>query len=113
MATRASTIEYIEDQLADIEGVWLRKMFGEYALYVGDKVVALVCDDTLFVKITDAGREFVGEDFPEGFPYPRAKLAFQVDDDRLEDRDWLIEFIQITERALPVPKPKKKRAKRS
>jgi len=26
-------------------------MFGEYALYCGDKVVALVCDDQLFVKI--------------------------------------------------------------
>lgn len=113
MATKVSTIEYIEDQLAGIEGVRSRKMFGEYALYVGEKVVALVCDDTLFVKITDAGCAFVGADFPEGLPYPGAKPAFEVDEDRIEDRDWLVELIRITESASPLPKPRKKRAKRS
>jgi DNA transformation protein len=60
MSTQASTIEYILDQLSSVPGVRARKMFGEYALYCGDKVVALVCDDTLFVKITEEGKEFVG-----------------------------------------------------
>lgn len=113
MATKASTIEYIEDQLADIDGVRSQKMFGEYALYVGGKVVALVCDDTLFVKMTDAGRTFVGEGFSQGFPYPGARAAFQIDDDRIEDRSWLTELIQITETALPLPTLKKRRTKRS
>ncbi len=38
-----------------------RKMFGEYALYVDGKVVALVCDDHLFVKLTEPGTKFVGD----------------------------------------------------
>lgn len=70
MATKQSTIEYIEDQLADVPGIHSCKMFGSYALYCGDKVVALVCDDQLFVKITEEGRICVGEGYEEGRAYP-------------------------------------------
>lgn len=109
MATKVSTIEYIEDQLADVPNVRSRKMFGEYALYVGGKVVALVCDDTLFVKITEEGRVFVGEAYEEGCAYPGAKPSMRIDGDMIEDHVWLCELIRITEAALPEPKPKKKR----
>lgn len=111
MATQASTIEYILDQLASVPEVRARKMFGEYALYCRDKVVALVCDDILFVKITEAGREFVGDAYEEGLPYPTAKPWIQIDPDRLEDREWLYELVCITEEALPAPKPKKGKKK--
>ncbi len=108
MATKQSTVEYIEDQLADLVGVRSRKMFGEYALYVGDKVVALVCDDTLFVKITEPGRAYVGDRYEEGCAYPGARPSMRIDEDMIEDREWLAELIRITEAALPEPKPKKK-----
>ena len=107
MATKQSTMEYMEDQLADVPGVRSRKMFGEYALYVGDKVVALVCDDMLYVKITDPGREYVGERYEEGIAYPGAKPSILIDADLVEDREWLSELIRITEAALPESKPKK------
>lgn len=107
MATKQSTMEYMEDQLADVPGVRSRKMFGEYALYVNDKVVALVCDDTLYVKITDPGREYVGERYEEGIAYPGAKPSILIDADLVEDREWLSELIRITEAALPESKPKK------
>ncbi len=109
MSTKVSTIEYIEDQLAEVPGVRSRKMFGEYALYVGDKVVALVCDDTLYVKITEPGKAFVGDRYKEGNAYPGAKPSMVIDEDMLEDRGWLSELIRLTEAALPVPKPKKRR----
>lgn len=111
MATKRSTIEYIEDQLADVPEIHSRKMFGEYALYCGDKMVALVCDDTLFVKITEEGRGFVLEQYEEGYPYPGAKPWMRIDDDLIEDHEWLCELITITERNVPMPKPKKKRVK--
>ena len=109
MATKQSTIEYIEDQLADVAGVRSRPMFGEYALYVGDKVVALICDDELYVKITEEGRIFVGEAYEEGCAYPGAKPSMRIDADMIEERQWLCELIRITEDALPAPKPKKKK----
>lgn len=52
-------------------------MFGEYALYLDNKVVALVCDNQCFVKPTPGGRAFIGE-VTEGFPYRGAKTAFLV-----------------------------------
>lgn len=83
-------------------------MFGEYALYCQDKVVGLVCDDELFVKITEPGKQFVGEKYQEGFPYPGAKPAIHVSADMLEDRQFLCELITITTQALPARNPKKK-----
>ena len=111
MSTKPSTIEYIEDQLAGIPEIGSRKMFGEYALYCGDKVVALVCDDELFVKITEAGKAFVVERYAEGIAYPGARPSMRIDEDLIEDREGLTELIRITAEALPVPKPKKIRKK--
>lgn len=107
MSTTQSTIEYIVDQLISLEGVTFRKMFGEYALYYQTKVVALVCDDKLFVKITDEGKAFVGAPYKEGLPYPGAKAWLEIDEEQIEDRAWLSELIEITAEALPIPKPKK------
>ena len=66
MSTKQSTIDFLQDQLASLPNISARKMFGNYALYCGDKVVALVCNDQLFVKITSPGKEFVGEHYVEG-----------------------------------------------
>jgi TfoX/Sxy family transcriptional regulator of competence genes len=106
MATQASTVEYILDQLSEIPGIAARKMFGEYALYVGPKVVALVCDDKLFVKISGEGKEYVGENYEEGFAYKGAKASMYINGDLLEDREWLSKLISITNKSLPEPKKK-------
>lgn len=109
MSTTLSTLEYIEDQLSAIPEIRSRKMFGEYALYCGDKVIALVCDNTLFVKSTEAGKVFAGERYAEGIAYPGAKPSMRIDEEWIEDREWLAELIRITEAALPIPKSKKRR----
>ena len=113
MATSESTIGFLLDQLGAVQGVRARKMFGEYALYCGEKVVALVCDDQLFVKITAPGKALVGKRYAEGFAYPGAKASILVGADDLEDHDRLAELIRLTAAALPSPKPKeaKKKAK--
>ncbi|MEI8096960.1 MAG: TfoX/Sxy family protein [Candidatus Moraniibacteriota bacterium] len=111
MATKQSTIEYIEDQLVDVPAIHSRKMFGEYALYCGEKTVALVCDNKLFVKITEEGKTFVGDHYEEGAPYPGAKPWMYIDEDLIDDHEWLCELIYITEQQLPIPKPKKKKEK--
>ena len=51
MSTSVSYIQFVCDQLQDFLAVRWRKMFGEYMVYVNDKPVLLVCDDTVFVKI--------------------------------------------------------------
>lgn len=109
MSTQQSTIDYILDQLTKAGDVSARKMFGEYALYCDGKVVALVCDDTLYVKITEQGKKFVGTSYKEGYAYKGAKASMQIDEDKIEDHEWLSELIRITAEHVPAPKPKKKK----
>jgi len=110
MSTRQETVDFLVEQLGSIQGVSARKMFGEYALYVGAKVVALICDDQLFVKPTNAGRAFIGNPV-DGFAYPGAKASFLIAGELWDDADWLCELIRKTESELPIPKPKKPRKK--
>lgn len=107
MASDPDFVKFVADQIADSCEVSYRKMFGEYALYSKGKVVALVCDNQLFVKPTEAGRSFIGDVF-EAPPYPGARLSFLIGDE-IDDGDWLTELIALTEKELPKPKPKAKR----
>ncbi|MFA6017091.1 MAG: TfoX/Sxy family protein [Patescibacteria group bacterium] len=107
MSTSQLTIDYILDQLASAGEVSARKMFGEYALYCNGKVVGLVCDDTLYIKITAPGKAFVGKYYKEGHAYPGAKVSMMIDEGHIEDHKWLSELIRITAKNVPFPKPKK------
>ena len=59
MASPESFVAYIMDQLAGIDGLTSRKMFGEFALFKDTKVVALICEAQLFIKQTVAVRSFI------------------------------------------------------
>ena len=106
MASEQSLVDYILDQLISLN-VRARKMFGEYALYCDDKVVALICDNKLYIKITAEGKKFVGQEYLEGYAYQGAKASMVIDEDRIEDSDWLCELIRITVDNLPTLKIKK------
>jgi TfoX/Sxy family transcriptional regulator of competence genes len=110
MSSDIKFIEFVIGQIETDKQISFKKMFGEYAIYSNGKVVALVCDNQVFVKPTEKGRKFI-EDPVEAPPYPGAKKCFLVED-KFEDRNWFSELIAITEKELPVPKPKiKKREK--
>jgi TfoX/Sxy family transcriptional regulator of competence genes len=107
MASDLSFVEFIVDQIENVGQITSRKMFGEYALYCEGKIVALVCDNQLFIKPTEGGRAFIGDVF-EAPAYTGAKLSFLIDA-RVEDRQWISDLIKITYEELPEPKPKKKK----
>src|SRR4051812_29190332 len=105
MATRKETIEFILEKLRGKQFA-ARAMFGEYALYANKKVVALVCDDMLYVKILPASKAL--EDIcPKGPPYPGAKPHYIVDEDQLSQIDNLSDILLDISDALPAKKPKK------
>ncbi len=112
MSTNQSTIDYILDQIQGVGEVRARKMFGKYVIYCNNKVVALVCNEQLFVKITDVGKEYVGKKYQEGKAYPSAKPSILIEEELIEDREWLQGLIRKTADALPIPKPKKKSIKK-
>jgi TfoX/Sxy family transcriptional regulator of competence genes len=109
MATSKATVDFTLDQLAPLP-VRARAMFGEYGLYCDEKIVALICDETLFMKPSEVSESFLSK-AELAPPYPGAKDYYAVPEDRLEDRIWLQEFVTRTTASLPLPKPKKRRTK--
>lgn len=106
MASRAEFVQYAADQLSGAGVITYRKMFGEYGMYCDGKIFALICDDQLFIKITEAGKRLAPhlEMLP---PYEGAKPYFLVEE--MDDREFLTEFVVATCQELPMPKPKKKK----
>ncbi len=107
MANDLAFIEFVVDQIDPSCDVRFRHMFGGCTLYSHDKVVALICDDQLFVKPTEAGRSFIG-DVVEAPPYEGAKDSFLIGD-KIEDGEWLTQLITLTAAELPAPKPQRKK----
>ena len=105
MGTSQSTIDEILSGLSDDSGVSARKMFGEYGLFLEGKMVALVCDDILFLKPTTAGLAYLGE-HEMGSPYPGAKPCAILEERFLRKRGALEELLRRTCQELPAPKPK-------
>lgn len=99
-------VQYVADQVAGAGEITYRKMFGEYGMYCDGKIFALICDDQLFIKTTEAGREFA-HDAVLAPPYKGASLYLLIEN--VENRDFLTELVIITCEQLPPPKPKKPR----
>jgi TfoX/Sxy family transcriptional regulator of competence genes len=107
MSSSQSTVIFIAGQMSYAGAVVYKKMFGEYGIYCGGKMVASVCDDKLFIKPTIRGRDYIG-DVVEEPPYRGAKPCFLISGEKLEDRAWLSELIRITTEELPTPVKTKK-----
>lgn len=107
MAADPEFIRYVTGQMRGAGTITHRMMFGGCTVYCEGKVVALVCNDQLFIKPTESGREFIGDPVMAP-PYEGARDFFLVEEE-LEDPEWLGELVRRTERELPMPKPKKKR----
>ncbi|MFH0977057.1 MAG: TfoX/Sxy family protein [Spirochaetota bacterium] len=105
MASALDFVEFVADQMESAGAVTFKKMFGEYAVYCNGKVIALVCDNRLFIKPTEGGRSFIG-DVNEAPPYPGAKMYYLIKD-KFEDREWISDLVKITYNGLPEPIPKK------
>jgi DNA transformation protein and related proteins len=112
MASDQPFVDFVMDQLSGVRGIASKKMFGEFAIYSDAKVVALICDNQLFVKVSEAGRQHIGTPTLSP-PYPGAKPCFLIQNE-VDDKQWLTTLIGLTADALPIPKPRKpKKSSRS
>ena len=105
MATSVDYMEFVCEQIHGVGEIRYRKMFGEYMVYVNDKPVLLVCDNTVYVKMLDSIADKMNN-AETGMPYDGAKEHYILD---VEDSDFAKEVIIILEKITPIPKPKKKR----
>lgn len=110
MSTQSPTIDFILSKLGDYDRFTVRKMFGEYALYADGKVVALVCDDQLYVKIVPAS-EPLADMCEQDAPYPGAKPHYLVEEHQLSTITNLPEILFEIAKGLPEKTVKKKKKK--
>lgn len=106
MASNSDFVQYIADQCAGAGEITVKKMFGEYGIYCDGKIFGLICDDCFYLKPTDQVRPLlrIVDMRP---PYEGAKDYFYIAD--VDDHDYLSLLVRETYKALPEPKPKKKR----
>jgi TfoX/Sxy family transcriptional regulator of competence genes len=105
MSTTEDFVQYVCEQIEGAGFIRYRKMFGEYMVYINDKPILLVCDNTVFVKQLDCISDLMGN-AEKGFPYQGAKEHYVLDID-----DWQLSkaVVSLLEPITPIPKPKKKR----
>ena len=103
MATSVEFIEYVCEQIGEGRGVRYRKMFGDYMVYVNDKPLLLVCDDTVYIKILPKLSELMAE-AEKGVPYDGAKEHYILD---IDDRELVGRVVEILEEITPLPRKRK------
>ena len=104
MASSKGYLDFILDQLSELDDVTYRAMMGEYIIYYRGKVVGGIYDDRFLVKPTKSAVALM-PDADEELPYEGAKRMLLVDN--VEDRVFLRELIEAIYEELPAPKKRK------
>lgn len=93
MATSLEYVKYVCEQIAGTGAVRYRKMFGEYMVYINDKPILLLCDNTVYVKKLECIKEKMKE-AEKGFPYDRAKEHYILDIDNSEFSKEIVTILE-------------------
>lgn len=104
MATTKEYLNFILDQLSELDGITHRQMMGEYIIYHHGKIAAYLCDDRLLVKILPSTTALMPNARHEP-PYDGAKNMLLVDN--VDDREFLKNLFESMYPELPEPKKKK------
>ena len=90
MASSKEYLNFILEQLDDLENIKYRAMMGEYILYYNDKIVGGIYDDRLLVKPVKSALDYVSN-IEYDLPYPRAKEMLLITE--VDDKEYLTGFI--------------------
>ena len=107
MASNTDFVQYIIDQCSGAGEIAVKKMMGDYCIYCNGVLFGLICDNNLYIKMTDGG-EAVLDEIDLRPPYPSARDHFYISN--VDDRDYLEDIIRAT---LPELMSGKSKAKRS
>ena len=105
MASSKDYLEYILEQLSDLDDISYRAMMGEYILYYRGRIFGGIYDNRFLVKPVNAALSMMPNADRE-LPYDGAKEMLLVDD--VENRDFLKELVEAMYEELPAPKKRRK-----
>ncbi|AKT47419.1 competence protein TfoX [Eubacterium sulci ATCC 35585] len=106
MASSKEYLNFILEQLSELEDITYRTMMGEYIIYYHGKIVGGIYDDRLLVKPVKSAIEYMPNAEYE-LPYEGAKEMLLVDD--VDNKEYLTGLFNSMFDELPAPKPKKKK----
>lgn len=104
MASSKDYLEYILEQLPDLEDITYRAMMGEYIIYYRGKIIGGIYDDRFLVKPVKAAKEIMPDAKME-LPYEGAKEMLLVEE--VENRKFLKELLEAMYEELPAAKKRK------
>ena len=109
MASNKEYLDFILEQLSELDGITWRAMMGEYIIYYQGKIVGGIYDNRFLVKPTKSAKTMMPNANLE-LPYEGAKEMLLVDN--VENKDFLKELLEALYEELPAPKNKSKKPKR-
>ena len=104
MASSKEYLDFVLEQLSDLEEITYRAMMGEYIIYYRGKIVGGIYDDRLLVKPVNSAVSLMTNAIYE-LPYEGAKEMLLIDD--VDNKDFLTKLFIAMYDDLPNPKKKK------
>ena len=108
MATSKEYLQFILDQLSDLDDISYRPMMGEYIICYRGKIAAYICDDRLLIKPVKAAIGYM-PNAAYAAPYEGAKDMLLAED--VDDKDFLTGLFNAIYDELPEPKKSAKKKK--
>ncbi len=104
MASSKEYLDFILEQLSELDEITYRAMMGEYILYYRGKIIGGIYDDRLLVKPAKSAVALMPDATFE-LPYEGAKEMLLVDD--VDNKDFLVKLFNAMYDELPLPKKKR------
>ena len=105
MASSKEYLEYILEQLSELDEITYRAMMGEYIIYYRGKIIGGIYDDRFLLKPVKSAKEMLPNANME-LPYEEAKEMILVDN--VEDKEFLEELVEAMYEELPAPRKRRK-----
>jgi len=106
MASSKEYLDFILEQVSELDNVSYKAMMGEFIIYYEGKIIGGIYDDRLLVKPVQSAINYMPNAVYE-LPYDGAKEMLLVDD--VDNKEFLIGLFDAMYDDLPAPKPKKKK----
>ena len=106
MASSKEYLDFILEQVSELDNVSYNAMMGEFIIYYNGKIIGGIYDDRLLVKPVQSAINYMPNAVYE-LPYDGAKEMLLVDE--VDNKEFIIGLFDAMYDDLPVPKPKKKK----
>ena len=106
MASSKNYLQFVLEQLSELDEITYRTMMGEFIIYYRGKIVGGIYDDRLLVKPVKSAISYMPTALYE-LPYEGAKEMLLVDE--VDNKEFLTGLFHTMYEELPAPKPKKKK----